>query len=41
MEMIGFTGRNRKNKFFGQDLVLAQEFNICRMLKYSTDRRKA
>jgi len=40
MEMIGLTSRKRKNRFFGQELDLAQEFNICWMLKYSTDRRK-
>jgi hypothetical protein len=40
MEMTGLASRNRKNQLFGQDLDLAQEFNICRMLKYSTDRRK-
>jgi hypothetical protein len=38
--MIGLTGRDKKIKFFGQDLILGQEFNICRMLKYSTDWRK-
>jgi hypothetical protein len=40
LEMIDLTCRQMKNKFFGQELNLAQEFNICRMLKYSTDRRK-
>ena len=38
--MIGLTGRDKKINFFGQDLVLGQEFNICRMLRYSTNRRK-
>jgi hypothetical protein len=33
MEMIRITVHNRKNKHFGQDLNLDQEFNINRMLK--------